>query len=177
MLARLLVGAFLVACTSPSLACDNYPDLPPLPGEPAEANRARNDRLYESLSVIGHYEAQKDAFKKAARIYLARVLQRESLSPGTPLFSIRVEPVHEIKGKAPPPGARLSDVGYNSCGRWGGGEATNALAGEWVIVFEGLPKGERNPQGVYSIRADDALISGLLEQVEKFSLARGGLRP
>lgn len=177
MLAKLLLASLLVACAAPTFACDNYPDLPTLPGETAEANKERNDRLWESLSIIRAYEVQKAVLKEATRVYLSRVLQREELSPDAPLFAIQVEPVHAIKGKAPAQVRRLSDVGYNSCERWGGGEATNAVVGEWVIVFEGLPKKEHNPQGVYSIFARDALIWDLVEEVEKFSLDRGGKRP
>lgn len=177
MTARLLLGAFLVACAAPSFACDNYPDLPTLPGETKEANRERNDRLWESLSVIRDYEVQKTALKEATRVYLARVLQREALSPQAPLFAVEVERVHDIKGRASAQRRRLSDVAYNNCERWGGGEATNAFAGDWVIVFEGLPKTERNPNGVYSVFARDALIWDLVEEIEEFSLERGGQRP
>ena len=177
MPAKALLVALLVACASPSFACDNYPDLPTLPGETTEANKARNDRLYKSLSIIRDHEIQNAAFKGATRIYLARVLKREVGTLEAPLFVIQVEPAHDIKGKAPARGRKLSDVGYDSCERWGGGEATNALVGDWVIVFEGLPKKKRNPHGVYSILASDVLILDLVEQVEKFSLDRGGQRP
>ena len=143
-----LTAAALLATASPAMACIGPAPTIRLSGESEAAFLARGQAFAAAERDEDRRAFQVRLFDKASRVSLARVtastklpgVLSDGLSPG---FRVEVQPVALFKGPAlngrP---VALQDAGMSTCGRYGGGTATAAAPGSYILLFE-----DANPQG------------------------------
>lgn len=147
--------AALLALASPANAC-----IPPAPtirlsGESEAAFLARSQAFAAAEMDEDRRAVQVRLYDQASRVSLARVtastqlpdVLSDGLSPG---FRVEVQPVAVFKGPALDgrPFA-LQDAGMSTCGRYGGGSATAAKPGSYILLFENAnPQGPTGHQGL-----------------------------
>jgi hypothetical protein len=157
----------MAAWATPVLACDDSPYLPILPGETKAAFNERFDRTWMDLRVVQRFQQQRRMLANAGSVYLGKVIDQRDLQSNHLLHVVRVEPVYIIKGKPRKTVRTLTDTSLTSCGPKGDGGATYARLGDWVFVFEGLPRSDWRPRGYDSILARDAVTDELIAALWK----------
>ena len=176
--AYLSLGAFGTLClgslaVSPAHACE-YVTWPfQLPGETEQEARNRSAKILSDQLTKAQFEREDFDLKNAQTIYIARVLSTNR-GQGTPAGPMSlVEPVAAISGKTPTRARTLVEAREQGCSNWGDGygdgEGTGAPIGTLVVVFEGLPKTEKRPNGIDSLRATSVRRGELLERLGKYS--------
>jgi hypothetical protein len=166
-----LLGATILAISSPTLACETAPSISQLPGETQKETYERFEKTHSEQWVIRRYQRESSSFKMAKSVYLAKVIA-SSRDQGTSVKPIsKVQPIEAIKGTMPIGQRTLAEISNESCSDWGDGygdgQGSAAKVGTLVIVFEGLPKSEYRPNGIDSLMAESVRTFELLEPLYK----------
>ena len=143
----LALSLALAICPGAALAC--IPPAPPIRlSDESEGDYLERRNAFNQAVLYGERRAaQERLYDQASRVSLARVIKSDRLllmlADGSPARRIGVQPVAVFKG-TPVKGetAILEDAGMTSCGRYGGGNATVAEPGDYVVLFE-----DANPSG------------------------------
>lgn len=143
---KLAFGFAVLVAATPALACVPPPPPLQLSGESRQAYADRSKAFVEALSNEDQRARQVRLYGAASRVSLARVINSTplpgTLDDGQPRRRVDVQPVAAFKGPAPSGRAiRLEDAGMTTCGRYGGGSATAAKPGDYVLLFEGVDTG------------------------------------
>ena len=166
-----LAAVAYVALAGVADACIGPPPPIQLPGESDEAYKIRTQAVYRALGDEGRRRFQVTLYDKSNRIRLAMVEHSSAVDAmGSPGRQVVVEPVATFKGEEQPIPVTLTDLYWTSCGMAGGGPATAAQRGEFIILFEGdLFEGRATDR--YGIKMEDLREPRLLEAVNAFALA------
>jgi hypothetical protein len=162
---RYLVGLVLAATAMPIPAFACPPPLAPprLPGEPDKAYEERSSANIGAQTAEGQRAYQVQLGEQAERIFIGTVqASREiDLADGSKGHEVDVRPVRALKGVLPKKAATLRDGAVTECGNLGGGSATGAAPGDYVIVFEGVDTGfvpNTGKVGIFVSEARDPLL-------------------
>lgn len=151
-------------------ACETDPFYFQLEGESKEDAQARTDAVGASFDIVGHYEREGEAFKKAERVFLAKVISKGVGTDeyGNSTMSTQVQPLIKLKGDLPT--ARQSLVAVPAggmCTDVGDGTGAFASIGNLVVVFEGLPKSQYRPRSIDSFTTTEIRTVPLLDLLRK----------
>ncbi len=162
-----------LAAPAPAAACI-FP--PPPPRLPHESQPLYDARLKSTASAQGDEERRN--FQIALRTQSAgsfigiverrTAIRMEAKLPG---FAVVVRPLKTLSGAAPTSAIELRDQRLTSCGVEGGGTATRAVVGEYVIVFRDMSFGGQPPRQNYGLRAQELRDTTLIDALTTFALA------
>ena len=168
---RIVVGALTCAITTPGIACEYDSFLFALPGETEVRAQERSEKIYRDYRIIEHFEREGANYKTATAIYLAQVVGKAPGPTSDVPFQLwtTVRPVHAFKGALPKSGQKLSGHPPGGlCTDAGDGKGAFADVGDWVVVFDGVPKSRYRPSGIDSFRATDIRTIELLDAMREF---------
>ncbi|QDP20223.1 hypothetical protein [Sphingomonas xanthus] len=143
------------------------PPPPPirLPDESPEAFKVRSTALLDALSDEERRSYQAALYDRSDRIFLGVVANSEAIdAAGTPGHRVTVRPIASLKGGHPTEPLVLADRYLTSCGKAGGGSATSARTGDYVLVLEG-DLFRQGPQG-FGFQLNDLREPRLLAGLE-----------
>ena len=166
-----VVLAAVAALPAPAVACPP-PLLPPqLPGETDKAYQDRSSEMLGAQTYEGRRSSQIAYGEHAKATFLGVVTDSHEidLDGGTKGHEVTVRPVRAIKGELPSSPAILRDGYITECGNVGGGTATGAAAGDYVIVFQGVDTGWTPSTGNYGILASEARDPFLVKSLFDFT--------
>jgi hypothetical protein len=149
----------------PARACERDSLAVRLPGETSAEFEKRDNKIYADQDAARRFGQEQQAYEHAPTIFIAKVISGwvfDKSTQGPPTAVVR--PLKAIKGILPQGDVTLVEFNTGGlCSNKGDGRGAFAKEGELVIVFEGLPKHDLQPNGVYSlpaslVRSDDLLI-------------------
>ena len=168
------VAVVLVAAVSlvpaTARACEYDPFLFQLPEETLSDAEQRSDGTITDHKIVSRYNREAAAFDKAKAVYLSRVTAlspRGSAAGSLDDPSVTVSLVAALKGE-PPKKRKLTGQAAGGL-RWDRGDGLGAFAkaGNWVVVFEGLPVSQDRPRGIDSLPAKAIRTVPLLDQLRE----------
>lgn len=179
----LVAGLLAVGMTGPALACIGPAPTIQLSGEAEAAFRARSQAFSQAERDEDRRAAQTRLYDTASRVSLARVLTSERLpgvlSGGISQGSrVEVQPMAYFKGSASKPGrVVLQDAGMTTCGPYGGGTATSAAPGSYVLLFEDVsPEGPTGHFGLLLTELREPRVLDRFSEVVQKARAQGAQR-
>jgi hypothetical protein len=169
--AKFLLAAMACAVASPTFAC--IPPPPP-PRFPDETDKAYQERVDASVSAQNDEERRSYQIRlleeaKAVFIGVASDSREIDLGGGSSGHEVTIRAAGALKGALPDQPAVLRDVLSTDCGYVGGGSATFAKAGDYVIVFQGIDDGLQGGTGNVGIFASEARAPDLLKALVDFA--------
>ncbi|MEN3973359.1 hypothetical protein WJS89_11835 [Sphingomicrobium sp. XHP0235] len=177
---RILVlglAGFAIFGAYPALACRDYMNAPPMPGESWDEFSAREKKVVSDLYQIEHYEREKLNFEEAETVYLAKVVKAgaqfsESVRTAEFYRATEVEPVTVFKGDLPTTNSILRTNLGPECWVDGNGFAGALGEGDFAIIFLGVET--HGHDGVDSIAATDARYAPIVNSLMTYVLDMDG---
>lgn len=137
---RHLLGLFAILASSSALACAPPPPIVQLPGESAQAYHERIDAAFAAELFEERRSMQSNLLSQSSATFIGVVADSREIPVGAVKgHEVAVRPVYGIKGDLPKSATTLRDTVFTTCGMSGGGSATSAQPGDYVIVFAGIP--------------------------------------
>ena len=137
---RSLFALLAILASSAALACVPPPPIVQLPGESIQAYHERVDAAFAAELFEQRRVVQSNLLAQANAVFIGVVADsREIDVSAVKGHEVSVRPVYAIKGDLPKQPVTLRDTVFTDCGMSGGGSATSAQAGDYVIVFAGVP--------------------------------------
>ncbi len=135
------IAAVNLMMATAASACLPPEPMPRLPKESDEAFEARNKELTSAEDAEGARSAQMTLFAEANSVSIGVVKDSKEitladLSTG---YEATVGPLFPIKGDMPRQAVTIRDNMHTDCGNFGGGSATSAAVGSYVLLFQGVP--------------------------------------
>ena len=143
-----------------------------LPGESQHAFEERSRAVYAAQNYETQRLVQSELLNQSKAVIVgvvtaSRLIPVDSVKGG----EITVRPLEAIKGNLPGQPLTVRDTVFTDCGVGGGGSATNAEPGDYVIVFAGLPTDP--PRGEnWAILAKEAVLPDLYNAVAHYALVK-----
>jgi hypothetical protein len=169
--AKILLATVICAAAWPAFAC--IPPPPP-PRFPDETDKAYQERVDASVSAQNDEERRSYQIRlleqaKAVFIGVASDSREIDLGGGSTGHEVTIRAAGALKGALPDQPILLRDVLSTDCGYVGGGSATFAKAGDYVIVFQGIDDGMQGGTGNVGIFASEARTPDLLKALVDFA--------
>ena len=151
---RASIFAGLAVCSVPATACILPAPIAPLPHESQQAFHERQKASLAAIEYDSRRSAQIGFLDQSTAVFIGTIATSRDISVDVAKgHEVAIRPLSPIKGSLPDQSVRLRDTVFTGCGLSGGGSATSAQPGDYVIVFE--------PQNV-GIEAKDAVLPDLL---------------
>ena len=141
-----------------------------LPGESQHAFQERSRAVYAAQNYETQRLVQSELLNQSKAVIVG-VVTASRLIPVDAMkgHEITVRPLEAVKGDLPPQPVIVRDTVWSDCGMSGGGPATSAEPGDYVIVFGGLPA--ETPRGEnWAILAKEAVLADLYNAVAHYAL-------
>jgi hypothetical protein len=160
------------ALSTAANACIPPAPLVPLPAETATLFQARSINYHQALNDEERRAFQIGLSERSQSYFLGVVTASQALDlqDGVKGRMVSVRPLKNLRGALPDTRFTLRDRGLTSCGLFGGGSATRAVAGEYVIVFRAVAFSGLQGTADYGLRAQDARAPYLLAALNEFAL-------
>jgi hypothetical protein len=152
-------------------ACIPPAPLTPLPAEAEALFQARTKTYFQAIGDEERRTFQIGLGQRAKSYFLGVVTasQGVDLGRGTAGRMVSVRPLKALRGALPEAPFTLRDTAMTSCGPVGGGPATTALLGEYVVVFRDVSLGGGVGIEDFGLRAQDARAPFLLGALNDFA--------
>lgn len=170
--ARTTVALAAAFSAAPGLACIFPAPMAKLPGESQQAFEERG----RALSAAENYETQRltqtNLLAEARTVFVGVVTATRWIPvDAVKGHEITVRPLEAIKGDLPGQPLTVRDTVFTDCGIAGGGSATSAEPGDYVIIFAELPTAPLRGDNV-GILAKEAVLPDLYGALAHYALVR-----
>jgi hypothetical protein len=141
-----------------------------LPGESQQAYQQRQDAAFAAETSEERRLTQTALLADSRSVFVGVVTQTQPIDVGgVKGHQVTVRPLQSIKGDLPAQPAVVRDVVFTDCGMGGGGSATSAAPGDYVIVFAGLSPNDMRGTNV-GIVAKEAQLPDLIGALAHYAL-------
>lgn len=155
---------------APSLACVPPPPLVLLPGESPKAFRERDEARLLAETTEQRRLVQSNLLEQSKAAFVGVVTQSHDFPiDRVKGHEVTVRPLQAIKGALPDQPVILRDSTFTDCGMAGGGSATSAQPGDYVIVFAGLAPNQLQGPNL-GIMAKESQLPELLGALAHYGL-------
>jgi len=159
-------GALMASAAS---ACLPPEPMPRLPNESDQAYDARNGELTSVEDAEGRRFHQVSLYEQAKAVFIGVVTDSKeiTLADSGSGHEVTVRPAFPIKGELPEQPAIIRDKMNSDCGYLGGGSATSAVVGTYVLLFQGVPEYE-GVTGNVGFFAGEARVPEIIKAFRSF---------